>query len=441
MVETGVIILNILINTLPEVFLRYLIFMDRLRVKKHIFLLIYFALFSVQAAFFIFWQKNENLSFEAVQLFKTVSSIVFFLIPFFIIRIDFFANLHMYFLGACYLLVIIRISNFINLYFSAVVFDFTNNNLLIVTMLTITIPFVCLFYQGTIKPAFHAVPISAWKLQTFVPATFFAFNVATSAMFGYEPFQNKIFFAYIFLLTGGTILSFFLFSKILKESSETEIINANAKMIEQQLSIQSEQYDLLSQYISEARKTRHDVRHHIAVMQLHIENNEIENLKNYIFDYGESLPHETFVPLCENFTASTIVSHYINMAKESDVQLYAKLQIPKNLNVSDTDLCVILGNLLENAIEGCQHVKTGTRFVKIRSKVFENMLTIVVDNTFSGEIKKIGDKFISNKRDGHGIGTTSVSAIVKKHNGKIKFEVKDNIFQVSVLLQNINRRI
>ncbi len=73
--------------------------------------------------------------------------------------------------------------------------------------------------------------------------------------------------------------------------------------------------------------------------------------------------------------------------------------------------------------------------IKINSKLFEKLLTITVDNSFNGVFKRDGDVFLSSKREGTGIGLSSVRAVVEKHSGMCKFEVQDNVFMASVCVK------
>jgi sensor histidine kinase regulating citrate/malate metabolism len=110
-----------------------------------------------------------------------------------------------------------------------------------------------------------------------------------------------------------------------------------------------------------------------------------------------------------------------------------RVELPKIINISDTDLCIIFGNCIENAIEACRRIKS-EKFIKIKSKTINKILSITIDNSFDGSIKKAAGNYLSLKREGEGIGISSVKSVVRKYGESAQFDVKGNIFQVAIIL-------
>lgn len=109
--------------------------------------------------------------------------------------------------------------------------------------------------------------------------------------------------------------------------------------------------------------------------------------------------------------------------------------MPQGAGIAGTDLCIVFGNCLENAIEACERMSSGKKFIRIKSEFRGAMLIILVDNSFEGAVRRDGETFLSSKRSGSGIGVTSVQAVAKKYNGMAKFEPDKTVFHVSVMLQ------
>ena len=107
--------------------------------------------------------------------------------------------------------------------------------------------------------------------------------------------------------------------------------------------------------------------------------------------------------------------------------------MPKDLPIEDTDISIFLGNLLENAYYAC--VKTDKPWIKITGNYSDGCFVLQIENTFSSEIRKKGDKLYSTKHDGFGIGTNSVHTVAEKYDGFTNFEVNDGIFTASMTLQ------
>ena len=125
------------------------------------------------------------------------------------------------------------------------------------------------------------------------------------------------------------------------------------------------------------------------------------------------------------------------MAKNENILFDTSLELPEDTGVSDSDLCIVFGNCVENAIEACRGI-SGERFIRINTRLSGKMLAVTVDNSFDGELKNEGGALISRKREGEGIGISSIKAIAEKYGGAAQFEVKDNVFQVSVILRTKN---
>jgi len=105
------------------------------------------------------------------------------------------------------------------------------------------------------------------------------------------------------------------------------------------------------------------------------------------------------------------------------------------------DLCIIIGNFLENAVEACQRMEEGEKFIRIRSLIQGDYLTIVVENSFDGDWKEQDGVYLSRKREGtentpfEGIGIASVKSICEKYGGRIVINADDNVWKSSALVK------
>ena len=98
-------------------------------------------------------------------------------------------------------------------------------------------------------------------------------------------------------------------------------------------------------------------------------------------------------------------------------------------------LCVLLGNLLDNALEACRRQKEGEkRFLRLRGRVEEEQFLLAADNSCAWRARRLGERFYSDKREGFGMGTRSIRAIVEEQGGLVQFEPQDNVFRISILI-------
>jgi signal transduction histidine kinase len=249
--------------------------------------------------------------------------------------------------------------------------------------------------------------------------------------FGIEHNHTKImnpYFPVIFTLF--SIISFFVYGILLRILSG---VSQNAKLREN-TALAQQQLEMLQSHIADTKKAQHDLRHHMSVIKSYAASNENEKLDEYLAEYIESIPDDAEFAYCDNFAVNSILRYHIGMARREGILIDTRLELPKNTGINDTDLCVIIGNCLENAIEACRKV-SGEKFIKIHSKLSGKLLAITIDNSFDGILKKADDVLLSTKHEGEGIGTSSVKAIAKKYHGSAQFEVKDNVFQASVMLR------
>ena len=211
-------------------------------------------------------------------------------------------------------------------------------------------------------------------------------------------------------------------------------LDSKVKATSLELSMQKVYYERLQSHIDEVKKAKHDLRHHLTVIQSYIDLDDKERVKTYLNEYVRSFPADEEILFCKNFAVNSIVRYYTDAARNEGINIEAQLYLTENTGISDSDLCIIFGNCIENAIEACRRLEDG-KFIKISSKIAGKMLTITIDNSFDGIIKENGIAFWSLKRESEGIGISSVKAVVEKYGGTARFEPNDNIFQVSVLLR------
>lgn len=252
-----------------------------------------------------------------------------------------------------------------------------------------------------------------------------------------------MFYGVTLVNVGITLTILFLY--IYVQTELTINFESTIKAINRQLALQGDYYKSLQSHIEETKKARHDLRHHLSVIQSYAAAGETEKLNGYLNEYVLSLPHDADIIFCENFAVNSLLCYYIGIAKSEGIQVDTRLELPADIGISDTDLCIIFGNCVENAIEACRKLTEG-KFIKINSRLTGKLLTITIDNSFNGEIKKEGDVFLSNKHEGkpsRGIGISSVKAVVQKYGESAQFAthsaahfaVDGNVFQVTIILK------
>ncbi|NLZ51830.1 MAG: sensor histidine kinase [Thermoanaerobacteraceae bacterium] len=205
-------------------------------------------------------------------------------------------------------------------------------------------------------------------------------------------------------------------------------------MLDMQLKQAQTEFASLRKMQQTAVASRHDMRHHLALLQSLVSRERIEELKEYLRTAQSDMDVITPLRFCENETVNLILSAFTAKAKQSGIKLTVEAKLPDSLNFSDTELCSLLSNALENAIHACANIIDGNeRCIKLRMYSKNNKLCIDIRNNYHTE--PIFHQGIPvAKEPGHGFGTKSMAHIVEKHGGVFQFSVRDGwfIFQASL---------
>jgi len=211
----------------------------------------------------------------------------------------------------------------------------------------------------------------------------------------------------------------------------------SASQLEQarnQIAIQKEYYDALSGQMNEIRMIRHDMRHFIGVIQRLSEEERYEELKQFLNEYSEKTETDSIPVYSENVVINSILGYYSLKARDAGVPYYCGCSIPKQLSMNEIDLCIVLGNALENAIEACDCIDdSDSRFISAELRVWDNKLLIKIKNSYNGILNIQDDRYYSTKDDKtRGIGMQNIKKVVENYNGFIKTEHDEKIFTLMV---------
>jgi len=186
--------------------------------------------------------------------------------------------------------------------------------------------------------------------------------------------------------------------------------------------------------VNEILEIKHDIRHFIGVIKGLTDNGRYDELKHFLSEYEEMTETEPIPIFCENVVANSILGYYSLMAKKAGIQFYSTCSIQKQLSVNDTDLCIVLGNAVENAIEACKKLDNPeTRFISVEARTKNNQLLIKVENSYDGSLNIQNGDYISTKSEKfHGLGMKNIKRVVEAYGGFIKTEHNERIFTLMV---------
>ena len=190
-------------------------------------------------------------------------------------------------------------------------------------------------------------------------------------------------------------------------------------------------YEEVENMYAKMRGWRHDYRHHIQTMKVHAANGEYEEISRYLDMLDDDLTNVETVIKTGNRMADAILNSKLSIAAKNGITVKAEAKIPVSLRVSELDLCIIIGNLLDNAIDACMELPVEKRLIRIYMEMKGNFLYLALTNTSGGKKKK---NFRSTKGAGHGFGISRMDAVVEKYGGYIARASEDEAFSTEVLL-------
>lgn len=271
-----------------------------------------------------------------------------------------------------------------------------------------------------------------WRFLWVIPATFCAVYYYMIFSFGggvpfARSWKNVLF---LWGINMGALFTIHVMTKLVEESGE----NLRLQEENSQLAFQVKQYDSLRQSIEQTRRARHDLKKHLQAIQGFIDSGDMGKLADYVAQYGVSLPQDSAGSFSKNLAVDAVLRYYAEQAVQEGISLSVSFQMGEEAVIPEPDLCVLLGNLLENALEACSWAAEEKAIQVNARQVGESMLFITVDNTSPQKPRMEGGRFLSNKRKGFGTGTESVRSIAERFHGEARFSWKDHVFYASVML-------
>lgn len=231
--------------------------------------------------------------------------------------------------------------------------------------------------------------------------------------------------------------SFFLFYLV----DKTFIINEeNQKriMADQLLSLQTDYYKHVETAQAEVTALRHDLKRHLHSIVSLLRMDQHQQALQYINEIYDSATHLSVPVSSGNQMVNIMLNRTQVQAEEGGFSFTSSIMIPSVLPIENVDMCIILGNLLDNAEEACRrmHGEEQKRFINVKIQLKKAFLMIIITNSFNGEYRMANNRYESVKTGERfcGIGLSNVATVVKKYDGDMKISHEGNVFTVSIML-------
>lgn len=183
------------------------------------------------------------------------------------------------------------------------------------------------------------------------------------------------------------------------------------------------------------RGWRHDYRNHIQTMKGYAAKDDMDAIKQYLDELDRDLTNVETVLKTGNKMTDAILNSKISLARAKGVTVMADAHVPVALKTAEIDLCIIIGNLFDNAIEACAALPERERVIRVYMDMKNTQLYMSFTNTTAlKKQKKLGGLFATTKGDGRGFGLVRIDAIVERLGGYISRNSEDGAFTTEILL-------
>lgn len=238
-----------------------------------------------------------------------------------------------------------------------------------------------------------------------------------------------------FTLLMSILITAYTFKKMLEGEQQQQ----KNMLMEQQFKLQLTHSKNIEGLYTGIRSIMHDMNNHLVCLKNLAADNNVDNIKKYLDNIGETISKVDFKIKTGNPISDAVINEKFNIAKAEGIEFICDFMIPKETFLEPVDLCIILSNILDNAIEACTRISDNniTKKICIKSYIRDMYLIIEASNTTIHKIQYDKDKIISTKsdRDNHGIGISNIKTAVKKYNGVVDILEEKNKFIINIMLK------
>lgn len=253
-----------------------------------------------------------------------------------------------------------------------------------------------------------------------------------------QPWMAESVLSKMGMLVIGYVLEIFLKAKPDGRQTENKKLQKKNQIYERQLALCIQEARRKEDSMLAIKQFRHDIRKHLVCLKSYLEEDAVQEGKRYIDNLLEQhLVLEEAVSKSGNIIVDALLNDQGRTAREAGVYFKTAVSIPPEMGFKPGDLCVMLGNLLENGLEAAQNVKEGKREVYTALNYKKGILSIEVKNTYDGTVLTgENGKILSGKKDGrnHGLGLEIVRQTAAEYDGEVLTRWNKSLFCVKVML-------
>lgn len=242
-------------------------------------------------------------------------------------------------------------------------------------------------------------------------------------------------FSYVEILV-LTVLSMFATGFYVYGMNRIDLEQKKAAQYHSQISA----YKMLEQQHSRQERLRHDMKNHIIALSGLLEDKEWEKMNDYLKEMGNSASLRSGEELSGSRVVDALLYQKREKAEQKGILWQCDVRIPKKCRINEFDLCILFGNLLDNAVEACEAIEHTEakcevhRFINIQASSTKKIFLLEVRNSTNIQEKNQTGTFDKEKRHHKGTGLLNVKDVLQKYNGGMSMEVEQDVFSIYILI-------
>ena len=202
------------------------------------------------------------------------------------------------------------------------------------------------------------------------------------------------------------------------------------------LSYQKSYYEEIEKNQQTVRKLRHDMKNHLNIIGMLIADEKTPEAKNYLTELNQEFA-VTAKTYCSNEVVNAVLNNKEQSAAEAQIRCEFQIDLAEDPQMEDIDLCALLSNTLDNAIEACRKIpEASERFLSVKARCQKGFFSYKVVNSKANEVTEENGCFVTSKKDAglHGIGLKNVKQIAAKYEGYVEVSYDEHSFTVVVMI-------
>ena len=294
-------------------------------------------------------------------------------------------------------------------------------------LFTLPLLFFLLRYASPLVRQLFDYPAKTQCQFGSIPLVYYIFDYITTVYTDMLTSGDPVVVEFMPFVCCAAYLVFLLYNSV-KERTQIQLKQAQ-KSLGIQLNQAVREIDALRESQTLASQYRHDMRHHLQYVSACIKNGQEEQAQAYISGICKEIDAQKVERYCENEAANLILSAFAGRAKKEGIEIKIRGSLPAFILISDSDLCVLLSNALENALHACQPLAAAKEACVIDVHFYnkDDRLFLQIENPCGDDISFENGIPVSHE-PGHGIGVQSICAIVERYDGMCTFLVQNHHF-------------